>query len=265
MVEFLGAILPGMDGEVCKTMQKILEGQGMTFKLNAKVTGAKTAKTGVTLDVEPVDGGAAEKIKADVVLVAIGRRPYTDGLGLETVGIELERGFIPVDGKLQTKAAGIYAIGDVVGGLMLAHKAEEEGVKIAELLAGQAGHVNYDAIPGIVYTSPEVAGLGKTEEQLKEAGVAYNTGKFPFMANARARAMVATEGFVKILADKETDEVLGVHIVGAAAGDLIQECVVAMEFGGSAEDIARTCHGHPGLSEVVKEAALAVAGRALHM
>lgn len=265
VVEFLGAILPGMDGEVCKTMQKILEGQGMTFKLNAKVTGAKTAKTGVTLDVEPVDGGAAEKIKADVVLVAIGRRPYTDGLGLETVGIELERGFIPVDGKLQTKAAGIYAIGDVVGGLMLAHKAEEEGVKIAELLAGQAGHVNYDAIPGIVYTSPEVAGLGKTEEQLKEAGVAYNTGKFPFMANARARAMVATEGFVKILADKETDEVLGVHIVGAAAGDLIQECVVAMEFGGSAEDIARTCHGHPGLSEVVKEAALAVAGRALHM
>ncbi len=265
VVEFLGAILPGMDGEVCKTMQKILEGQGMTFKLNAKVTGAKTAKSGVTLDVKPADGGAAEQIKADVVLVAIGRRPYTDGLGLETVGIKLERGFIPVDGKLQTKAAGIYAIGDVVGGLMLAHKAEEEGVKIAELLAGQAGHVNYDAIPGIVYTSPEVAGLGKTEEQLKEAGVAYSTGKFPFMANARARAMDATDGFVKILVDKETDEVLGVHIVGAAAGDLIQECVVAMEFGGSAEDIARTCHGHPGLSEVVKEAALAVAGRALHM
>jgi dihydrolipoamide dehydrogenase len=265
VVEFLGAILPGMDGEVCKTMQKILEGQGMKFKLNAKVTGAKSAKSGVTLSVEPADGGKAETLKADVVLVAIGRRPYTDGLGLETVGIELERGFIPVDGNLQTKAAGVYAIGDVVGGLMLAHKAEEEGVKIAELLAGQAGHINYDAIPGIVYTSPEVAGLGKTEEQLKKAGIAYNTGKFPFMANARARAIDATEGFVKILADKETDEVLGVHIVGAAAGDLIQECVVAMEFGGSAEDIARTCHGHPGLSEVVKEAALAVAGRALHM
>ena len=265
VVEFLGSILLGMDGEVCKTMQRILEGQGMKFKLNAKVTGAKSAKSGVTLNVEPVDGGETQELKADVVLVAIGRRPYTDGLGLENVGIQLERGFIPVDGNLQTTAAGIYAIGDVVGGLMLAHKAEDEGVAVAELLAGQAGHVNYDAIPGIVYTAPEVAGLGQTEEQLKDAGIAYNAGKFPFMANARARAMDATDGFVKILADAETDEVLGVHIVGAAAGDLIQECVVAMEFGGSAEDIARTCHGHPGLSEVVKEAALAVAGRALHM
>ncbi|MFP6734139.1 MAG: dihydrolipoyl dehydrogenase [Rhodospirillales bacterium] len=265
VVEFLGSILLGMDGEVCKTMQRILEGQGMKFKLNAKVTGAKSAKSGVTLNVEPVDGGETQELKADVVLVAIGRRPYTDGLGLENVGIQLERGFIPVDGNLQTTAAGIYAIGDVVGGLMLAHKAEDEGVAVAELLAGQAGHVNYDAIPGIVYTAPEVAGLGQTEEQLKDAGIPYNAGKFPFMANARARAMDATDGFVKILADAETDEVLGVHIVGAAAGDLIQECVVAMEFGGSAEDIARTCHGHPGLSEVVKEAALAVAGRALHM
>jgi dihydrolipoamide dehydrogenase len=265
VIEFLGSILLGMDGEVCKTMQRILEGQGMKFKLNAKVTGAKSAKSGVTLNVEPVDGGETQELKADVVLVAIGRRPYTDGLGLENVGIQLERGFIPVDGNLQTTAAGIYAIGDVVGGLMLAHKAEDEGVAVAELLAGQAGHVNYDAIPGIVYTAPEVAGLGQTEEQLKDAGIAYNAGKFPFMANARARAMDATDGFVKILADAETDEVLGVHIVGAAAGDLIQECVVAMEFGGSAEDIARTCHGHPGLSEVVKEAALAVAGRALHM
>ncbi|MAF48706.1 MAG: dihydrolipoyl dehydrogenase [Rhodospirillales bacterium] len=265
VVEFLDTILPGMDGEVCKTMQRLLKGQGMDIRLKSKVTGAKAAKTGVSLTVEPVDGGAAETMKADVVLVAIGRRPYTDGLGLENAGIELDRGFIPVDGHLQTKAKGVYAIGDVIGGLMLAHKAEEEGVAVAETLAGQAGHVNYDAIPGIVYTSPEVAGLGKTEEQLKDAGIAYNAGKFPFMANARARAIGETDGFVKILADKETDEVLGVHIVGPAAGDLIQECVVAMEFGGSAEDIARSCHGHPGLSEVVKEAALAVAGRALHM
>ncbi|MDP6841105.1 MAG: dihydrolipoyl dehydrogenase [Rhodospirillales bacterium] len=265
VVEFLDTILPGMDGEVCKTMQRLLKGQGMDIRLKSKVTGAKAAKTGVSLTVEPVDGGAAETMKADVVLVAIGRRPYTDGLGLENAGIELDRGFIPVDGHLQTKAKGVYAIGDVIGGLMLAHKAEEEGVAVAETLAGQAGHVNYDAIPGIVYTSPEVAGLGKTEEQLKDAGIAYNAGKFPFMANARARAIGETDGFVKILADKETDEVLGVHIVGPAAGDLIQECVVAMEFGGLAEDIARSCHGHPGLSEVVKEAALAVAGRALHM
>jgi dihydrolipoamide dehydrogenase len=266
VVEFLDCIMPGMDAEVSKQMQKVLEGQDMKFSLSSKVTGAKTAKGGVTLTVEPVAGGDAQEVKADIVLVAIGRRPYTDGLGLDSVGVETDKhGFIPVNEHFQTSVSNIYAVGDVIGGLMLAHKAEDEGVVVAELIAGESGHINYDAIPGIVYTWPEVASLGKTEEQLKEAGVAYNAGKFPFMANARARAMGDMEGFVKILADKKTDEVLGVHIIGPEAGDLIQECVVAMEFGGSAEDIARTCHGHPGLSEVVKEAALGVAGRALHI
>ena len=265
VIEFLPTILLGMDAEIAKQMQRILKGQGLNFKLSHKVTSAKTAKSGVTLTVEPAAGGDAEEIEADVVLVAIGRRPYTDNLGLEAIGVDMDRGFIKVDSGFQTNVPGVYAIGDVIGGLLLAHKAEDEGVVLAEMLAGQSGHINYDAIPGIVYTHPEVAGVGKTEEQLKEAGIDYNTGKFPFMANARARAMGATDGFVKILADAGSDEVLGVHIIGAAAGDLIQECVVAMEFGGSAEDIARTCHGHPGLSEVVKEAALAVDGRALHM
>ena len=266
VVEFLDHILPGMDSEVSKQMQRTLKRQGMKFELSSKVTGAKKAKTGVTLTVEPVAGGDTQELKADVVLVSIGRIPYTDGLGLEAVGVKADaRGFIPVNEKFQTSAEGVYAIGDVIGGAMLAHKAEDEGVVLAEMVAGQSGHIDYDAIPAIVYTWPEVAGVGKTEEQLKEADVKYNVGKFPFMANARARAMGDVEGWVKILADAETDRVLGVHIIGAAAGDLIQECVVAMEFGGSAEDIARTCHGHPGLSEVVKEAALAVAGRALHI
>ena len=246
-------------------MRRTLKKQKIGLKLSSKVTGARKSKTSVTLDVEPVAGGDAAQVKADVVLVAVGRRPYTDGLGLEGLGIELDKGFIPVDARFQTKVPGVYAIGDVIGGAMLAHKAEDEGVVVAEIIAGQSGHIDYDAIPGIVYTWPEVAGLGKTEEQLKEAGIEYNVGKFPFTANARARAMGDTDGFVKILADKETDRVLGVHILGPAAGDLIQECVVVMEFGGSAEDIARTCHGHPGLPEVVKEAALDAGGRALHI
>ncbi|MFP6711235.1 MAG: dihydrolipoyl dehydrogenase [Rhodospirillales bacterium] len=264
VVEFLDVCLAGSDAEVSKIAQRSLKKQGIKFKMKSKVTGAKTTKSGVTLTVEPRDGGDAEEMKADCVLVAIGRRPYTDGLGLEAAGVEMDRGFIKTDNHFKTNVDGIYAIGDVIGGAMLAHKAEDEGVVLAEILAGQSGHINYDAIPGIVYTWPEVATVGKTEEQLKEAGVAYNAGKFNFTANARARAMSSTDGFVKILADAETDEVLGVHIVGPAAGDLIQECVVAMEFGGSAEDIARTCHGHPGLSEVVKEAALDVDNRALH-
>ena len=266
VVEFLDNILPGMDGEVVKQMTRTLKKQGMKFKLKAKVSGAKKAKTGVTLSVEPRDGGAAETVKAEVVLVAIGRRPYSEGLGLDKVGVTLdERGFIQVDHDLQTNVPGIFAIGDVIGGAMLAHKAEEEGVAVAESIAGQSGHVNYDVIPGVVYTHPEVASVGKTEEALKDAGVEYKAGKFPFSANSRARANADSEGFVKVLADAKTDRVLGVHIVGPQAGDLIAEAVAVMEFGGSAEDIARTCHAHPGLSEAVKEAALAVDARALHM
>jgi dihydrolipoamide dehydrogenase len=266
VVEFLETILPGMDGEVQKEARKILEKQGLAFRLAQKVTGAKTDKSGVTLTLEARADGKTEELSADVVLVAIGRRPYTEGIGLEAIGVTKDnRGFVKVHDGFKTDAEGVYAIGDVIGGAMLAHKAEEEGVALAELLAGQAGHVNYDAVPAIVYTAPEIASLGKTEEQLKAAGIEYKAGKFPFMANARARAMGVTEGFVKILADAHTDAVLGMHIVGAQAGELIQEGVLAMEFGGSAEDIARTSHGHPGLYEVVKEAALAVAGRALHI
>ncbi len=266
VVEFMDTILPGMDGEVCKQMQRILTRQGMTFRLASKVTGAKATKTGVTLTMEPVKGGDSETLKADIVLVAVGRRPYTEGLGLEDVGVATdERGFVAADAEFQTNVAGIFAIGDVIGGAMLAHKAEDEGVAVAEILAGQAGHVNYDAIPGVVYTWPEVAALGRTEEQLKEAGVEYRVGKFPFSANSRARCNADADGFVKVLADAATDRVLGVHIVGPEAGDLIQEAVVAMEFGGSAEDLARASHGHPGLAEAVKEAALAVAGRAIHI
>jgi dihydrolipoamide dehydrogenase len=266
VIEFLDHILPGMDGDLSKQMKRTLTKQGITFKLSTKVTGAKGGKGGVTLTAEPVAGGKKEKIKADVVLVAIGRRPYTENLGLKKAGVEMdERGFIPVDEDYQTNVEGIFAIGDVIGGLMLAHKAEDEGVVAAEIMAGQSGHIDYDAIPGIVYTWPEVAGVGKTEEQLKEAGVEYTVGKFPFTANSRARCIDDTDGFVKILADKATDVVLGCHIVGPQAGDLIQEVVVAMELSASAEDIARICHGHPGLSEAVKEAALAAAKRAIHM
>ena len=266
VVEFLDRILPTNDGEVSKSMQKILAKQGFTFKLGTKVTKAKKEGKHAILTVEPAAGGAAEEIKADVVLVAIGRKPYTEGLGLENVGIATDaRGFIPVNAHYQTAVPGIYAIGDVIGGAMLAHKAEEEGVALAEMLAGQHGHVNYDAIPAVVYTWPEVASVGKTEEQLKAEGVAYKAGKFPFSANGRARSMNETEGFVKVLACAATDRVLGAHIVGANAGDLLAELVMAIEFGAASEDVARTCHSHPGLGEAVKEACLAVLGRALHV
>ncbi|MDV7338078.1 dihydrolipoyl dehydrogenase [Terasakiella sp. A23] len=265
VIEFLDGILPGMDGEIRKTAKRLLEKQGINFKLATKVTAAKKTKTSVTLTMEPAEGGESETLKADACLVSIGRRPYTDNLGLAQVGVEMdERGFVKVDHDLQTNVAGIFAIGDVIGGMMLAHKAEEEGVAVAEMLAGQTGHVNYDVIPGIVYTHPEIASVGKSEEALKEAGIAYKKGKFPFTANGRALANGDAEGFVKILADKETDRVLGCHIIGPQGGDLIQEVVQAMEFGGSAEDIARTCHGHPGLPEAVKEAAMAVDKLQIH-
>ncbi len=265
VVEYLDRITPGMDDGVTKEFQKVLEKQGIQFKLGMKVTEAKTGKDGVTLTAEPSKGGKAEKLKADVVLVAIGRKPYTEGLGLDKVGVKTdERGRIDVNEHWQTNVKSIYAIGDVIKGPMLAHKAEEEGIAVAEQLAGQHGHVNYNVIPSVIYTHPEVASVGQTEEQLKDAGRAYKAGKFIFMANSRARAILDTDGFVKILADKETDEVLGVHIIGPSAGDLIHECCVAMEFGASAEDIARTCHAHPTLSEAVKEAALAVDKRQIH-
>jgi dihydrolipoamide dehydrogenase len=267
VVEFLDRLVPSMDTEVGKMFARVLGKQGMTLKLKTKVTGAKTSAEGVTLTLEPAAGGAAETLKADVVLLAIGRRPFTEGLGLKEAGVEFdERGRVKVQpGAFATNVPGIWAIGDVIEGPMLAHKAEEEGVALAELLAGQHGHVNYGAIPGVVYTWPEVASIGETEEQLKARGVAYNIGKFPFTANGRARAMGDTDGFVKILADKATDRVLGAHIIGPDAGTLIAEIAIAMEFGASAEDVARTCHAHPSLNEAVKEAALAVGGRALHV
>ena len=266
VVEFLGRIVPGMDGEVGKTFQRALQKQGMTFRLSTKVTGAVADDAGVALTLEPARGGQAETLRADVVLVAIGRRAYTAGLGLDAVGVALdERGRVKTDAHYATNVPGIYAIGDVIAGPMLAHKAEDEGVAIAECLAGQAGHVNYGVIPGVVYTWPEVAAIGEIEETLKERGVAYNVGKFPFTANGRARAMGMTEGFVKILADKASDRILGAHIIGPDAGTLIAELATAMEFGASAEDVARICHAHPTLSEAVKEAALAVEGRALHI
>ena len=266
VVEYLDTILGGMDGEVAKQFQRMLGKQGMTFKLGAKVTGVEKAKKGATVTFEPVKGGDAETVEADVVLVATGRKPYTAGLGLEEAGVALdERGRVKTDGHLRTNVEGIYAIGDVVVGPMLAHKAEDEGVAVAEIIAGQAGHVNYDVIPGVVYTSPEVASVGKTEEELKKAGVDYKAGKFPFTANGRARAMLKTDGFVKVLADKATDRVLGVHIVGFGAGEMIHEAAVLMEFGGSSEDLARTCHAHPTMSEAVKEAALATFAQAIHI
>ncbi len=266
VIEYLDRILPGMDIEIAKEAQKILAKQGLNFKLGMKVTGAEAGKKDVALTVEPAAGGKAEKLTADVVLVAIGRKAYTDGLGLDAVGVQRdERGRVVVDAHFQSNVPGVYAIGDVIAGPMLAHKAEDEGVILAEMLAGQSGHIDYNLIPGVVYTWPEIAAVGQTEEQLKAAGVTYKVGKFPFMANGRARAMGATDGFVKILADATTDRVLGCHIVGPEAGTLIAEVVLAMEFGGSAEDIARTCHAHPTLEEVIKEAALAVDGRPLHI
>lgn len=266
VIEYLDQILPGMDGEVRREAEKIFKKQGINFKTGSKVTSAKAGAKGVELTVEPAQGGTAEKLSADIVLMAVGRKPCTAGLGLENVGVALdERGRVKVDDHFKTSVEGIYAIGDVIRGPMLAHKAEDEGVVLAEILAGQSGHINYDLIPGVVYTWPEVANVGKTEEQLKEAGIAYNAGKFPFMANGRARAMNALDGFVKILADAKTDRILGAHIIGPNAGDLIQEVVSVMEFDGTAEDIARTCHAHPTLTEVVKEAALAVHKRPIHM
>ena len=266
VIEYLDEILPGMDEEIRKESRKIFKKQGITFKTGAKVTSAKAGKSGVDLTVEPAKGGDEEKLSAEIVLMAVGRKPYTDSLGLDKVGVAMdERGRIEVDETFETSVEGIFAIGDVIKGAMLAHKAEEEGVILAEMLAGESGHIDYDCIPGVVYTWPEVANVGKTEAQLKEAGVKYNAGKFPFMANGRARAMGATDGFVKILADAETDRVLGAHIVGPNAGDLIQEVVSVMEFEGTAEDISRTVHAHPTLTEVVKEAALAVHKRPLHI
>jgi dihydrolipoamide dehydrogenase len=266
VVEFLDRIMPGMDGEVSKQMQRILQKQGMAFELSTKVTGAKVTAKGVTLTVEPAAGGEAKTIETDIVLVAVGRRPYTDALGLKEAGVALdEKGRVAIDAHFQTNVPGIYAIGDVVVGPMLAHKAEDEGMAVAEIIAGQHGHVNYDAIPSVVYTWPECASVGKTEEQLKAENVAYKVGKFPFTANARARAQNNTDGFVKILADATTDRVLGVHMVGPSVGELIGELTLAIEFGGSAEDIARTCHAHPTLTEAVREAALAVDGRPIHI
>jgi dihydrolipoamide dehydrogenase len=265
VVEFLDRILTGIDGEVAKLMQRTLEKQGFVFHLSHKLAKVETAGTGVKATIEPSTGGEAKIIDADVVLVAVGRRPFTEGLGLEALGVKTERGQVVVDAHFATNVPGIYAIGDVIRGPMLAHKAEDEGVAVAELLAGQAGHVNYGVIPNVVYTSPEVASVGKSEEELKAEGVAYAVGKFPFTANGRARAMRHTEGFVKILADAATDRVLGGHIVGFGAGEMIHEIAVLMEFGGSAEDLARTCHAHPTMSEAVKEAAMAVAKRAIHI
>jgi dihydrolipoamide dehydrogenase len=271
VVEFLDRILAGMDGEVSKQMQRILAKQGMEFKLSTKVTAAQPVKPGpgkqgVALTLEPAAGGAAEQLTAEVVLVSVGRRPITEGLGLAEAGVAVDnKGRVTIDPHYRTNVAGIYAIGDVIAGPMLAHKAEDEGVAVAEIIAGQHGHVNYDAVPGVVYTWPEAATVGQTEEQVKEAGIAYKVGKFPFTANGRARAMAMTDGFVKVIADKATDRVLGVHIVGADAGHLIAELALAIEFGATAEDIGRTCHAHPTLSEAVKEAALAADGRPIHI
>jgi dihydrolipoamide dehydrogenase len=266
VVEFLDRITPGLDAEVSTAFQKVLQKQGFKFLLGHKVTGAKPGAEGVELTVEPAKGGEAQTIKADIVLLAIGRYAYTAGLALGAAGVETdERGRVKTDAHFATNVPGIYAIGDVITGPMLAHKAEDEGVALAERLAGQAGHVNYDAIPSVVYTWPEVAAVGKTEDELKAAGVAYKVGKFPFTANGRARAMGDTDGFVKILSDKTTDKLLGAHILGPDAGTLIAELTTAIEFGASAEDVARICHAHPTLSEAVKEAALATDGRALHI
>ena len=265
VIEYLDRILPGMDAEVAKNFQRLLQKQGFTFKLSSKVMGAAKADGKVMVSVEPAAGGPQEAVEADIVLVAVGRVPYTDGLGLDEAGVKRDaKGRVEVDPHYATNVPGIHAIGDVIAGPMLAHKAEDEGVALAEILGGQAGHVNYAVIPGVVYTSPEVAAVGQTEEELKAAGILYKVGRFLFLANGRAKANQTTDGFVKVLADAKTDRVLGCHIVGPQAGEIIHEVAVLMEFGGSAEDLARTCHAHPTLSEAVKEAALAVAARAIH-
>ena len=264
VVEFLDHIVPGADRDVGKNFQRMLKKQGMEFRLSTKVTGIEKSGKGLKVSIEPAAGGPAEILDADVALIAIGRKPYTDDLGLEMVGVATDRGMIVTDPHYRTNVEGVYAIGDVIAGPMLAHKAEDEGVALAELLAGKAGHVNYAVIPSVIYTAPEVAWVGKTEEQLKTDGIAYKAGKFPFAANARAKVAGDTEGFVKVLADAATDQVLGVHIIGPDAGNMIGEAAVAMEFGASSEDIARTCHAHPTLSESLKEAALAVDNRTLN-
>src|SRR6201987_3976736 len=266
VVEFLDRILPGMDGEIAKQFQRILEKQGFVFKLSSKVTSVDTSGKTLSAQIEPAAGGKAETLEADVVLVCIGRVPYTEGLGLKEAGVALDNhGRVQIDTHFSTSLKGIYAIGDVVAAPMLAHKAEDEGVAVSEIIAGQAGHVNYDVIPGVVYTTPEVSSVGKTEEELKQAGIGYTVGKFPFTANGRSKVNQTTEGLVKILADAKTDRVLGVHIVGREAGEMIHEACVLMEFGGSAEDLARTCHAHPTRAEAIKEAALAIGKRAIHM
>jgi dihydrolipoamide dehydrogenase len=266
VIEFLDRILPGIDNEVARQFQRMLEKQGIGFKLAHKVAAIDSSGQVLKVSVEPAAGGTAQQVEADVALIAIGRVPYTAGLGLEAIGLKLDNhGRISVDGRFATSLPGIYAIGDVIAGPMLAHKAEDEGIAVAEIIAGKAGHVNYEVIPNVIYTSPEVASVGKTEEELKAANVAYNVGKFPFTANGRAKANQQTDGFVKIIADAKTDRVLGVHIVGSDAGNMIAEAAIAMEFGAAAEDIARTCHAHPTLPEAVKEAALAVDKRAIHM
>jgi len=266
VVEFLDRITPGMDAEIARHLQRALQKQGFAFKLGTKVVGAKSGDKGVALALEPAQGGARAELTADVVLVAVGRRPYTDGLGLEAAGVALdEKKRVKVDTRFRTSVSGIYAVGDVIAGPMLAHKAEDEGSAVAEIIAGQKPHIDYDAIPAVIYTQPEVASVGKSEEDLKTAGIAYSVGKFPFTANGRARCNGDTEGFVKILADTKTDRVLGAHIIGADAGTMIAELALAMEYGASSEDIARTCHAHPTLPEAVKEAALAVAKRPIHI
>ncbi len=266
VIEYLDRLVPGMDAEIAKQFERTLGKQGLKFRLSTKVVSAKLDNEGVTLTLEPAAGGEPEELRADVVLLAIGRKPYTEGLGLEEAGVALdERGRVKVDAHYATNVPGIYAIGDVIAGPMLAHKAEEEGIACAERIAGQAGHVDYNVIPGVVYTWPEVASVGQTEDALKQQGVAYRVGKFPFTANGRARAMGSTEGFVKVIADKATDRILGAHIIGPDAGTLIAELATAMEFGASSEDVGRICHAHPTLSEAVKEAALAVENRAIHI
>ena len=265
VIEYLDRILPTMDGEVSKQFERILKKQGVEFRLSSKVTGAKATKSGVSLQVEPAAGGAAQTVDADAALVAIGRRPLTSGLGLERIGVRTDaRGFIETD-NFKTNVEGVYAIGDVITGPMLAHKAEDDGVACVELIAGKAGHVNYDLVPNVVYTAPEVASVGKTEEDLKKLGVDYKIGKFPFMANSRAKTNHETDGFVKILADAGTDRILGAHIIGTGAGEMIAEVVAVMEFGGASEDIARTCHAHPTRSEAVRQAAMAVEGWAMQI
>lgn len=266
VIEYLDRIVPGMDGEIGKSLLKSLQKQGMKFRLGTKVLSASSTKKGALLEIEPSTGGKKEKLECDILLVAVGRKPYTKNLGLEEIGVKLcDRGMIEIDKNFKTNLNNIYAIGDVVRGPMLAHKAEDEGVAVAEIIAGKEGHVNYNAIPGVIYTWPEAASVGKTEEELKKEGIEYNVGKFPFMANSRARAIGATDGLVKILASKQTDQILGVHIIGSDAGTIIAEAVLALEYYASSEDIALTCHAHPTLNEAVKEAALAALGRAIHI